>query len=145
MGEVGSARYEPALLPPCPSIRVLSYSNCQEIQYAICNAARSSLGLSLELCTRWWKWSCKLAYWHITYWHILAYWKDYISKILISVSLCSSQHNLGAIYSAAALVSNDLVPLFSAVALCSCHCKCGPVWSWILLYCTQFAHCRIKK
>ena len=30
MGEVGSARYEPALLPPCPSIRVLSYSNCQE-------------------------------------------------------------------------------------------------------------------
>ena len=31
MGEAGSARYEPALLPPCPSIRVLSYSNCQEI------------------------------------------------------------------------------------------------------------------
>ena len=31
MGEVGSARYEPALLPPCPSIRVLSYCNCQEI------------------------------------------------------------------------------------------------------------------
>ena len=31
MGEVGSVRYEPALLPPCPSIRVLSYSNCQEI------------------------------------------------------------------------------------------------------------------
>ena len=29
MGEVGSARYEPALLRPCPSIRVLSYSNCQ--------------------------------------------------------------------------------------------------------------------
>ena len=26
MGEVGSARYEPALLPPSPSIRVLSYS-----------------------------------------------------------------------------------------------------------------------
>ena len=31
MGEGGSARYEPALLPPCPSIRALSYSNCQEI------------------------------------------------------------------------------------------------------------------
>ena len=31
MGEVGLARYEPALLPPCPSIRVWSYSNCQEI------------------------------------------------------------------------------------------------------------------
>ena len=29
MGEVGSARYEPAVLPPCLSIRVLSYSNCQ--------------------------------------------------------------------------------------------------------------------
>ena len=29
MGEVGSARYEPALLPPCPSIRALCYSNYQ--------------------------------------------------------------------------------------------------------------------
>ena len=29
MGKVGSVRYEPALLPPCPSIRALSYSNCQ--------------------------------------------------------------------------------------------------------------------
>ena len=29
MGDVGAARYEPALLPPCPTIRVLSYSNCQ--------------------------------------------------------------------------------------------------------------------
>ena len=27
MGDVGLARYEPALLPPCPAIRVLSYSN----------------------------------------------------------------------------------------------------------------------
>ena len=27
MGDVGSARCEPALLPPCPTIRVLSYSN----------------------------------------------------------------------------------------------------------------------
>ena len=27
MGYVGSARYEPALLPPCPTIRVISYSN----------------------------------------------------------------------------------------------------------------------
>ena len=27
VGDVGSARYEPALLPPCPTIRVLSYSN----------------------------------------------------------------------------------------------------------------------
>ena len=27
MGDVGSARYEVALLPPCPTIRVLSYSN----------------------------------------------------------------------------------------------------------------------
>ena len=25
--DVGLARYEPALLPPCPTIRVLSYSN----------------------------------------------------------------------------------------------------------------------
>ena len=27
MRDVGSVRYEPALLPPCPTIRVLSYSN----------------------------------------------------------------------------------------------------------------------
>ena len=27
MGDVGPARYEPAQLPPCPTIRVLSYSN----------------------------------------------------------------------------------------------------------------------
>ena len=27
MGDVGSVRYKPALLPPCPTIRVLSYSN----------------------------------------------------------------------------------------------------------------------
>ena len=31
MGEVGSARYELALLPPCPSIRALCYSNCQRV------------------------------------------------------------------------------------------------------------------
>ena len=28
MGDVGSARYELALLPPCPTISVLTYSNC---------------------------------------------------------------------------------------------------------------------
>ena len=27
MGDVGSARYKPAVLPPCPTIRVLTYSN----------------------------------------------------------------------------------------------------------------------
>ena len=27
MEDVGSARYEPALLPPCPTIGVFSYSN----------------------------------------------------------------------------------------------------------------------
>ena len=27
VGDVGSARYEPALLPQCPTIRVLRYSN----------------------------------------------------------------------------------------------------------------------
>ena len=26
-GDVESARYEPAILPPCPTIRVLSYSS----------------------------------------------------------------------------------------------------------------------
>ena len=27
MGDVGSAKYKPTLLPPCPTVRVLSYSN----------------------------------------------------------------------------------------------------------------------
>ena len=27
MGDVGSARYELAVFPPCPTMRVLSYSN----------------------------------------------------------------------------------------------------------------------
>ena len=31
MGDVGSARYEPALLPPCPTIRLLSYSKGYEL------------------------------------------------------------------------------------------------------------------
>ena len=30
MGDVGSARYKPALHPSSPTIRVLSYSNCQK-------------------------------------------------------------------------------------------------------------------
>ena len=34
MGEVGSARYEPALLPPCLSIRVLCTSNCQRSNHS---------------------------------------------------------------------------------------------------------------
>ena len=43
MGEVGSARYELALLPPCPRIRVLSYSNCQEIH------SRQQTGLAVKV------------------------------------------------------------------------------------------------
>ena len=35
MGDVGLARYEPALLPPCSTIRVLSYSNCQRSTHCI--------------------------------------------------------------------------------------------------------------
>ena len=35
MGDVGSVRYEPALLPPCLTIRVISYSN----QYIFRNSA----------------------------------------------------------------------------------------------------------
>ena len=35
MGDVGSARYKPALLPPCPTIRVLSYSNYQRSSHSI--------------------------------------------------------------------------------------------------------------
>ena len=32
--DVGVARYEPAILPPSPTIRVLSYSNCQRSTYS---------------------------------------------------------------------------------------------------------------
>ena len=32
MGDVGSVRYKPALLPPCPTIRVLSYSKLVNFQ-----------------------------------------------------------------------------------------------------------------
>ena len=35
MGDVGSARYEPALLPPCPTISLLSYSSCQRTIHSI--------------------------------------------------------------------------------------------------------------
>ena len=37
MGDVGSARYDPALLPPCPTIRVLCYSNCQRSTHSVSN------------------------------------------------------------------------------------------------------------
>ena len=39
---VGSARYEPALLPPCPTIRVLSYSNCQRSTHSISKSSEFS-------------------------------------------------------------------------------------------------------
>ena len=35
MEDEGSARYEPALLPPCVTIKVLSYSNCQGSTHSI--------------------------------------------------------------------------------------------------------------
>ena len=35
MGDVGLARYEPALLPPCQTIEVLSYSNCQRSTHSM--------------------------------------------------------------------------------------------------------------
>ena len=35
MGDVGSARYEPALLPPYPTIWDLCYSNCQRSTHSI--------------------------------------------------------------------------------------------------------------
>ena len=35
MGDVGLARHEPALLPPCQTISFLSYSNCQRSTHYI--------------------------------------------------------------------------------------------------------------
>ena len=53
MGEVGSARYEPALLPACPSIRALSYSNCQRSTHSNIRA---------------WQFKCLLVTWHLICW-----------------------------------------------------------------------------
>ena len=60
MGEVGSARYEPALLPPCPSIRALCYSNCQRStqshqqskDYRVCHCT-DALPFSKTKCYLW--------------------------------------------------------------------------------------------
>ena len=35
IGDVGSAKYEMALLPPCPTTTVLSFSNCQRSTHSI--------------------------------------------------------------------------------------------------------------
>ena len=48
-GDVGLARYEPALLPPCPTIRALCYSKCQRSthshqQFKGCYASKLPLG-----------------------------------------------------------------------------------------------------
>ena len=52
MGDVGSARYEPALLPPRPTIRVLSYSNCQRSTHPIFKWTFKNLALwRLTGCT----------------------------------------------------------------------------------------------
>ena len=45
MGDVGSARYEPALLPPCQTIRILSYSNCQRSTHSISQWIFTNLAL----------------------------------------------------------------------------------------------------
>ena len=45
MGDVGSARYERTLLPPCPTIRVWSYSNCQRSNHSICKWIFRNLAL----------------------------------------------------------------------------------------------------
>ena len=50
MGEVGSARYEPALLPPCPSIRVLSYSNCQRSSHSMSKWMFRNLAVEELIC-----------------------------------------------------------------------------------------------
>ena len=49
MGDVGSARYEPALLPPCPTIKVLSYSNCQRFTRSISTWIFRILALCTEV------------------------------------------------------------------------------------------------
>ena len=46
MGDVGSARYELALLSPCLTIRVLGYSNCQRSINSISKGMFRNLALS---------------------------------------------------------------------------------------------------
>ena len=50
MGDVGAARYEPALLPPCPTIWVLSYSNCQRSAHSSSRAQQFKCYTSRKLC-----------------------------------------------------------------------------------------------
>ena len=51
MGDVGSARYEPALLPPCPTIRVLSYSKLVNFQkFSTLRVKRSEVCFRCQLC-----------------------------------------------------------------------------------------------
>ena len=77
MGDVGSARYKPALVPPCPTIRVLSYSNLVNFQkfstvrvkLHICYRMGGWLGLGLNPAgvnfggqCQWWIWPCLISY-----------------------------------------------------------------------------------
>ena len=41
MGDVRSARYEPALRPPCLTISVLSYSNCERSTHSMSGTSSS--------------------------------------------------------------------------------------------------------
>ena len=45
MGDVGAARYEPALLPPSSTIRVLSYSNCQRSTHSSSRALQFKVNM----------------------------------------------------------------------------------------------------
>ena len=42
-GDVGSARYEAALLPPCLTVRVLSYSNESVFRYSALSGLRAQI------------------------------------------------------------------------------------------------------
>ena len=52
MGDVGLARYEPALLSPCPTIRVLSYINSQRSTHSISEWIFRNLALEGLLITK---------------------------------------------------------------------------------------------
>ena len=48
MGDEGSAKYEPELLPPCPTIRDLSYSNCQRSTHSISKSIARNLLMTIS-------------------------------------------------------------------------------------------------
>ena len=101
MGDVGSVRYEPALLPPCPTIRVLNYSNCQRSTHSISkwifrNSAlygltQGSFGKGIKMIQKYLEWFVREMYTNALRWQpfykntiVIIAWIKPLRMILVS-------------------------------------------------------------